>query len=535
MRVLCMFAIAASFTAAGCGQQPSDGSAPPLKPGIVDVDHEPEVPPVTEPVIEPVAELQSGELIETVTGAIQGHTDDDLRVFKGIPFAQPPVGERRLARPLPVEPWSDVLEADDFGPSCPSTLNFSETSEDCLSLNVWAHNDERVRPVMVFIYGGGFVLGETSTPLYEGDDLAVDADAVIITINYRLGLLGGMALPALAEEDPEGALGNMAVLDQMEALRWVKQNAPAFGGDRENITIFGESAGAMSVCALLGAPGADDLFDKAIMQSGSCHVAKTLDSDNLGGDARQVSERFAVQLGCEHGPGQLACLRALDSDAFVDAMDAGELLGNLFEAELAVGPTVDGVVIPELPYDRLVSGGAPARPLLAGSNGNEGALFTATQIILTRDDVRDTIAPLIGGEQFAQAVVDLYPRLEFPFAKDVFDAFVGEFMFNCNSYHTVAGLADVAGGAGYYYHLEVAPPLLMTARGPLHAAELPYVFGDFLGTGIVPTLVDLQLSGEMQRAFGDFARTGAPSWEGGWPITTEDAPGHMAIDLVPRF
>ena len=472
---------------------------------------------------------QSGVEVDTLSGTVRGEVDGTLRVFKGIPFAEPPVGDNRLRAPQPVQPWDGLLEADSYGPSCPAPFSVNEGDEDCLTLNIWGHLDDTPRPVMVWIYGGGFLVGETALPTYEGDDLAQDADVVVVSINYRLGLLASLALEELRDEDPLGAMGNMGLLDQVEALRWIKANIAAFGGDPDNITVFGESAGAMSTCALLGTPLADDLFHKAILQSGSCSMVMTPFDDTWTGNSITMSNAYVDELGCGDAEDKLACLRALDVDDFTETADLMAMLGSLLEGGFVVGPTLDGVVLPQTPFERLSSGAAPARPLLAGSNSNEGALFTSADWVITRGGMTDRLEDAMGDRQLAEDVTDLYSIIEFPLAEDAYNAFLGEFMFNCNSYQTVRSLDD----DGYYYYLQVGPAVLTTTYGPLHAADVFYVFGDFLGTGIVPTPVDIALSDRFQQAWGSFARTGAPAWGDEPWEKTSSTPDVFGVDLIP--
>lgn len=467
---------------------------------------------------------QSGTNITTTHGDVEGEEEGGLRVFKGIPFAAPPVDALRLRATEPPNPWAS-LRADEFGPACPQSLN-TNVDEDCLTLNVWGHMDDRPRPVMVWIYGGGFVSGDSGLALYDGADLARDADVVVVSINYRLGVLGGLAIPELQAEDARGATGNMGLLDQIQALRWLSSNLRAFGGDPDNVTVFGESAGAISTCALMGAPEADGLFHKAIMQSGNCVTMSTLDAGALGTEdgAFAVGERFMERLGCADAADRLACLRALSVEEFVEVLGVGELLGGILSADLT-GPVVDGVVLPELPYERIARGDAPPRPLIVGSNGNEGRLFTATQIILTRGAFRTTIAELVGDEVAAQ-IIALYSLFDFPLAKDAFDAFLGELLFNCNGYHTAVA------GRGYNYYLMVGPGPFNTPYGPLHTADVFYVFGNFTSSGVVPSIVDLELSERLQVAWGSFAHTGSPSITGGWPIAEGASPEHLRLGLT---
>ena len=472
--------------------------------------------------------FQTGAEVETTHGAIEGKEEGDLRVFKGIPYAKPPVGERRFRRPESAEPWDGVFSADDFGASCmQNPAIFGEPGEDCLSLNIWAHGDKTERPIMVWIYGGGFVVGETAMGLYDGADLADDADVVVVTLNYRLGLFGNLALPELAEEDPQGSMGNMGVLDQIEALRWVKANARAFGGDPDNITVFGESAGAISTCALMGSPLADDLFQKAIVQSGNCSLFGVPGQAHLVPDPVAYGQDTAGELGCEDPETRLACLRELPAEDVQEAISSLALF-SLFDSDVALGPVIDGVTIPELPSKRLREGRAPSRPLIFGSNGNEGAMFASTAPILTRANMEDLIADMLGDEDVAEAVVEQYPVWKYPSGKDAFIAMFGELVFNCDTYNVARAMEDEV----FVYHLMNGPAPFDTIYGPLHGADIPYVFGNFSQIGVIPSLVDLDTSAKMQTAWGSFAHTGRPVWEGGWQPLDASDPEVLEIGLL---
>lgn len=231
------------------------------------------------------------EIVEVDSGLISGQSGDGYYYYLGIPFAAPPVGELRWKPPQPVEPWSGVRECTEFGPACPQPLlpfagfEFDTMDEDCLYLNVWtpAKSPNDCLPVMVLIHGGGFFSGSASQPFFDGAPLAKKG-VVFVGINYRLGPLGFLAHPELAEESPEGLTGNYGLLDQIAALKWVQRNIAAFGGDPSRVTIFGESAGGMSVSALLLSPMAEGLFHRAIAQSGSPILARYLFPLSASGD-----------------------------------------------------------------------------------------------------------------------------------------------------------------------------------------------------------------------------------------------------------
>ena len=449
----------------------------------------------------------------TTTGDVQGHVANAMGVYLGIPYAEPPVGDLRLHAPVAVTPWDDTLHADTYGPSCPALFAGNDTSEDCLTLNVWRHLDGQPRPVMVWVYGGGYVEGETSSASYDAHDLAQDADVVVVTVNYRLGLLASLALPELQDEDADGALGNMGLLDLVEALRWIKANAAVFGGDPDNITVFGESAGALSTCALLGTPAADDLFHKAIVQSGNCALYMEPSDDAYAGNTLTHSEAVVDELGCATAEDRLQCLRDLDVDDYLLAVDLLGLVSSILDGGFVLGPTVDGVVLPERPYDRLVGGRAPERPLIAGSVPNEGSFFTAADHTWTEDGFANRIEDAVGGPAIAQQVVDLYPIAGLYFPENAYNDFVGEVLFICNTWHVANTLPNA-----YYYVLDDAPFPLMTPHGPLHSADVPYVFGQFALNGLAATPADERLSDDIQRAWGVFAHTGEPTFrEETWP------------------
>jgi para-nitrobenzyl esterase len=250
----------------------------------------------------PRAEASCVEPVETASGLVRGMSDQDTAtcVWKGIPYAAPPIGELRWKPPAPSPSWSGVRDATGFSRQCmqaPGMLSDRKLgfSEDCLYLNVWTPQKSGTFPVMFWIHGGGLNDGAASIPMYFGNKLAQRGDVVLVSINYRLGPFGFYSLREFAEENPHGSSGNYGLLDMVQALEWVRDNVANFGGDPENVTIFGESAGGRSVCSLIACPLAEGLFHKAIIESGGCG-AWTMDKCNAG------AELFADSLGC-NGPG----------------------------------------------------------------------------------------------------------------------------------------------------------------------------------------------------------------------------------------
>jgi len=254
----------------------------------------------------------------------------DVRVYKGIPFAAPPVGDFRWREPQPVKPWDRVRECKEYGPWCPqprSMVGFesgNEFSEDCLYLNIWtpAKSAKEKLPVMVWIHGGGCTTGSGATKTYDGTKLAQNR-VVVVTINYRLGPFGYFAHPLLSKESPHGVSGNYGHLDQIAALRWVKLNIAAFGGDPGCVTIFGESAGSMSVCRLMVSPLAKGLFHRAIAQSGGAHGRNRHLKEKKGllNSMESEGERLAAKLGCDKAPDVLQALRTKTSQELLEASE----------------------------------------------------------------------------------------------------------------------------------------------------------------------------------------------------------------------
>ncbi len=324
-------------------------------------------------------------VVSVAGGRLRGVWRGDLWSFSGIPYAQAPTGPRRWLPPQPAEPWVGVRDASAFGPIAPQPPSLpgptspaepgasEPQDEDCLSLNVWtpALPEEPARsgtgrPVMVWIHGGGFTSGSGSVFLYRGGNLVRNGDAVVVTINYRLGALGFLGLPG-----PDGLMGNWGLHDQVAALRWVRDNIAAFGGDPENVTVFGESAGAISVVALMAVPSASRLFRRAIVQSGGAHVHD-----------REQATRSASRLAAALG------LATCDRDALI-GVPAADLVAATTELggrrpdpgllPLPFLPVVDGAFVARHPLDAVASGAASTVDLIVGTNRDELTLFALGQ------------------------------------------------------------------------------------------------------------------------------------------------------------
>ena len=316
----------------------------------------------------------SNLIVETRYGKVQGSEQDSISVWKGIPFAQPPTGQRRFRAPQPLEPWTGVREVTAFGPMAPQVpeimggiaggadraAKLPPMSEDCLSLNIWSPGaDHERRPVMVWIHGGAFTLGSASDPWYDGTSFAVTHHIVVVTLNYRLGILGFVSLKDLAGEDA-AYTGNCGLLDQIAALEWVRENIAAFGGDPDQVTVMGESAGAISIGTLLGMPAAHGLFQRAILQSGAGSDMTTRSR------ATKVAQALLAKLGLETS--QLAALADVPLEALLKIQPE---LGREFGSVQAFSPMIDGDTLPQHPSAMIAQGSAANVAILAGTNRDE--------------------------------------------------------------------------------------------------------------------------------------------------------------------
>jgi len=457
----------------------------------------------------PPAEL--GEVVETTGGSLRGEADGDLVVFRGVPYAAPPVGELRFTPPEPHEGWSGMRHAIAFGHECPQRDGDAvKGDEDCLTLNVWAPAEPGPRPVMLFIHGGAFVNGSGVRELYDGANLSRAGDVVVVTINYRLGALGFLTRESLAGSD--GALGNYGIRDQIAALTWVRDNIAAFHGDPDAVTIFGESAGAGSICALLGAEAADGLYAGAIMQSGGgCGGYQ----DPREGATPMIARHASITegVGCAAGEGEAACLRAADADAFVlaqrsDAVDLAADIGSAVE----FAPAIDSVFLHEQPIDRVRSGEAPDVPIMIGSNADEAFIFTLDRAFMTWRGYDRLVRQIYPAQ--ADALLALYSADTFDRPRAALDALVGDLLFVCPTLSF--GNAVPTGNPVFVYHYTHVLAGLLGAGGAVHGVELLFVFDQFPGW-YAERPEDRALVETMQGAWTSFAHDGVPALPETWP------------------
>jgi para-nitrobenzyl esterase len=429
--------------------------------------------------------------VRTTGGRLAGERQDDVAVFKGIPFAEPPVGDLRWRPPRPTS-WEGRLDAREYGPAClqgptnslTAGIDVGSTDEDCLTLNVHrpTGSDGRL-PVMVWIHGGGFALGSGSEPVYNSPEL-VERGVVLVTLNYRLGRLGFYAHRALQE--PGTRVANFALLDQIAALRWVQDNIEAFGGDPDNVTVFGESAGGASVNALMVSPAADGLFDKAISQSGLGREP-TLSWDDA---VRAADDEVMRLVGQEL---DAAGLRALD------ARDVMKVPINILQGE---APVVDDV-LPRSVSDAFGAGAEAEVPYLVGTTDLELPDVYYERLGTDPDVLRDELL----GECRAEALAAYGDETELDLH------LLSDVVFTEPGRH----LADehAARAATYRYRFEIAQESeLARFGGAPHAAELPFVFDDTRRQGVPVDDADALADG-VADLWVDFASDGEPD---GWPL-----------------
>ncbi|MBN1382405.1 MAG: carboxylesterase/lipase family protein [Deltaproteobacteria bacterium] len=468
-------------------------------------------------------------IVTLTSGKLEGIEKKGLFTFKGIPYAEPPVGSKRWRPPEPVQAWADIRQAKTFAPVAPqnagavsiidTAAETANQNEDCLYLNVWTPGlDDKKRPVMVWIHGGGFQGGAGSISRYTGKHLAARGDVVVVTINYRLGALGFLNLNEITGGQIP-ATGNEGLLDQTMALTWVRDNIAAFGGDPGNVTIFGESAGGMSVGILLAFPPARGLFHKAICQSGA---ASTVFSPSI---AKRVAALFLEAAGLKAT--DPAALRSLAIDQMLAAQAI--LPQKTWRSELKItmpfSLVADGRVLPEMPLTAIAKGSSQSVPLLVGTTQEEWKLFGAMEPDLAQKEEADIMRRL-GRIMPADAASVLYEtyktergrRGESTAPAEIFSAIQTDRTFGIPACRLLEAQAKQNSNV-FSYLFTWKSPALKGKLGACHALDIGFVFRtlDYVFTGKKPEAVTL--SEKIQDAWIAFARTGNPACDslGGWP------------------
>ncbi|HEY5047861.1 MAG TPA: carboxylesterase family protein [Rhizomicrobium sp.] len=463
------------------------------------------------------------------SGAVEGIRDRSLLEYKGIPYAAPPVGALRWRETQPVAPWTGIRNAKAFAPACmQSGVSMpGETppaiSEDCLYLNIWTPARAKNLPVIVWIYGGGFFNGSASMPLYRGDRLA-RRGAIVVTFGYRVGPFGFLAYPALTRESPHRSSGNYGLLDQIAALKWVRRNIAAFGGDPARVTVAGQSAGAASVSILMASPLAKGLFRRAIAQSGGMFEPMQLAPGYRLANAERDGESYAKSVGAK----SLADLRALPAAALLKG-----------KAGAIAHPVMDPYVLPRSPYDVFAKGEQNDVPILIGSNADEARSLIPDLDTVTARTFEADIAKRWGV---------LPPQLlaAYPHATDL-DAtrarldFERDLRFGWDMWAWARLEATHGKNAVYYYHFTHNPPFpndsVYAGWGPSHYAELWYSFDHLNQEPWAWTRGDRRLADTMARYWVDFSRSGNPNGKGlpDWPRFTGGSQEVLYLDDPIHF
>ncbi len=458
-----------------------------------------------------VTSMSFAQHARTESGTISGKTESGLVVYKGIPFAAPPIGDLRWRPPAGVTPWTGIRKADAFAPACmqvgvsmpgeaPPTV-----SEDCLYLNIWspAKTPGERLPVIVWIYGGGYVNGSASMPLYWGDQLA-HKGVILVTIAYRLGPLGFLAHPDLTRESPHQSSGNYGLMDQIAALEWIQRNIAVFGGDPKTITIAGQSSGAISVSILMSSPRAKGLFQRAIGESGGLFEPLQLAPKYLLTNAERDGEKYATSLGAT----SLEELRRLPATKL--SADAGGVSH----------PVIEPYVLPASPYETFTSGRQNDVPLLIGSNADEArALVDVTHVTAATfdSDIARSFGPL------PPPLVAAYPHGTDVEARQAQLDLERDLRFGWDMWAWARLQAGTGNSPVYYYSFRQKPPFpagsVYEGWGASHFAELWYVFEHLDQEPWRWTPADRKVAEEMSSYWVNFAKSGDPNGPGlpQWP------------------
>ncbi|GIH15640.1 carboxylic ester hydrolase [Rugosimonospora africana] len=457
-------------------------------------------------------------VVRTDAGAVRGTVGTSHRTFQGIPYAAPPVGQLRWAAPQPPAAWSGVRDATQPGNDCPQTDGFlgdpASDTEDCLYLNVTtpSHTDGRKLPVVFFVHGGGFYSG--SARLYRADPMVDRGDVVVVTANYRLGVFGFLADPALGGDQS----GNYGLQDQQAALRWVQRNIAAFGGDPRDVTLVGESAGSVSTCSQLAAPSSAGLFRRAVMQSGPCSVTTEWpyqDGGNWYPRPRAVAEQegaaLAQRVGCTDPGTEAACLRKVSPATLLEASAGGQ----------GYGPVYGGGFLPIGPAQAIATGQFTRVPVVVGTTRDEhrmfvGAIELMSQHVATADDYRTEVESVLGTAA-GQRVLAEYPLADYSSPSEALATVWTDRAWACPAMSTDRAFAQYVPTYAYEFADEQAPWTLGGApsfpTGAFHASELQFLFDDEQFPGPA-TAAEKRLSNQMVDYWTTFAHSSDPNGPG---------------------
>lgn len=479
------------------------------------------------------------EMTVKVTGGTISGTigEDGLKVYLGIPYAAPPVGDLRWSATAPVVPWKGVRDATEAGPACVQPVGQGGSfygrsdfavSEDCLTLNVWTRANEvgEGLAVMVWVHGGALVTGSGDT--YPGD-LLTSKGVVLVTINYRLGRFGFLSHPDLSAENAKGVSGNQGLRDQIAALTWVRDNIASFGGNPGRVTVFGESAGSLSVSLLQASPLAKGLIHGVIGESGASFqpMWRRAESTSYATSSDAVGEKFFEALAGEGGDKSLAAVRRLSADHVLEVIGSSPDFSNY--DSLAI---VDGEVIPDEVATIFAGGRQSDVPVLIGSNSDEGTTFLQffTPIYGEGKEGLEAFTKVTLPETVEETAA-LYPAPDQSKAEESWGNLFADVFFTYPMRTWARNMASVKSHA-YLYWFTWYPPIENSEQyRAFHAAEIGYVFGNVEIFGAVPTPADHEFSDRISDIWVRFAKTGSPNGEGQpeWPAYTADNEAYMEL------
>jgi para-nitrobenzyl esterase len=470
--------------------------------------------------------------VRTQSGWVQGSAEDGLTVYRGIPFAAPPVGRLRWRAPQPPLSWSGIRKADQFAPICMQdhpwwTGGNTQMSEDCLYLNIWtpAASPGAALPVMVWIYGGGFSSGSSSMPIFNGAQLARHG-VVVVSIAYRVGPMGFMALPALSAESAHHVSGNYGLLDQLAALRWIQNNIAVFGGNPHRVTIFGESAGAISVSILAASPLGRGLFQRAISESGGS-FGPTRTPPTMGENMQTLrnAERDGVAFEKRLGVSSLAQLRRLRAQTIQRASSG----------PVRFWPVLDGWVLPGDQYNLYQEGRYNDVPVLIGTNSDEGALFGGAP---SQSDYEHSVQARFG--PFAERILQQYPATATAWRQSSMDL-MRDAGFAWHTWVWARLQAKTGKSKVYVYYFDHVAPRpadapWKNAPGAVHSEEIAYVFQYDQPPPLRWSATDRLLSNDMAAYWTNFAKDGDPNGPAvpHWPAFTDSSASVMHFTDAPH-
>ena len=462
-------------------------------------------------------------VVKTDTGFVSGIQQDGLRVYHGIPFAAPPTGDLRWRPPAPAKPWNGVKETKEYSATCPQPGSTAplNMSEDCLYLNVWtpAQSADEKLPVMVFFYGGGFKAVASSMPMYNGTTLAKKR-VIVVTPNYRLGALGFLAHPQLDNESPHNASGNYGILDQQAALKWVKQNIEAFGGDPSRVTIFGQSAGAESVLIHLASPTSKGLYQQAIVESGPFWAnGAIINATHPKAYAEQFGVDYVTSLGYS-GPDAIVKMRQLSPDALINATPS-PAPGFWTTHTVQFEPTIDGWILPDTMDNLYLLHKENPVPLMIGSNANDGTTLSAAAN-MTLPEYVSFIRGRFGKD--ANAVFTKYPANSTAEVQIRLAQIMTNYDFSDSVKYTAGSMGDISPNTYMYRYSYILPG---QSDGAFHGSETLLLFG-------VPVPADPEVAANVVDLWTRFAKTANPNngMNLTWPNYTREKGEYLDINIT---